>query len=91
MIAQLPKLTQDELRLVQAYERANQDRASVRQAIESRLVDLPIDGYDRMTAEEIADQLPSLTEKELRTVRDYESRGQARKTILERVESLLAA
>lgn len=91
VIAELPKLGQDDLRLIQAYERANQNRTSVQQAIDARLVDLPIDGYDRLTAEEIADELSGLSDDDLRTVREYERRGPARKTILDRIESLLAA
>lgn len=91
IVAKLGGLTQDQLTLVQAYEEANQNRTTVLQAIEPRLVDLPVSGYDDMTAEEITKELDLLSKDELRTIRDYESRTQARKTILERVESLLEA
>src|SRR5262245_54681162 len=42
----------------------------------------PISGYDDLTAHQVVERLPSLTPPQLRKVRDYETRNQARKTIL---------
>jgi hypothetical protein len=89
--SQLNELTRDQVVLVEAYERGNQNPATVLAAIEPRLIDLPIVGYDDLTADEIVTKLGELPEKDLRTVRDYESRTRARKTVLERIESLFAA
>jgi ferritin-like metal-binding protein YciE len=50
--------------------------------------DLPISGYDGLTAEEIADRLPGLSQADLATVEAYERQGQKRTTILDRAERL---
>jgi hypothetical protein len=84
----LSPLTQDELLVILRYERANQNRSTIVEAIEPRLVELPISRYDRKTADEISKELGYLSKDDLRTVRDYENRTQARKTILDRIESL---
>jgi hypothetical protein len=84
----LSPLTQDELVVILRYERANQNRSTIVDAIEPRLVELPISRYDQKTADEISKELGYLSKDDLRTVRDYENRTQARKTILDRIESL---
>lgn len=91
IIDELSGLTQEELTQVRAYERRHQNRSTVLQAIEPRLVRLPISGYDEMTAEDIVKALGTLSPEQLRTIRDYESKTKARQTVLERIESLLAA
>jgi hypothetical protein len=42
----------------------------------------PIAGYDELTAHQVVERLGELTPPQLRKVRDYETRHQARKTIL---------
>jgi hypothetical protein len=84
----LSPLTQDELVVILRYEQANQNRSTIVEAIEPRLVELPISRYDRKTADEINKELGYLTKEDLRTIRDYENRTQGRKTILDRIESL---
>jgi hypothetical protein len=91
VIAELSGLTQEELAQVRAYERRNEDRSTVLQAIEPRLVRLPIGGYDEMTADEIVKKLADLSPEQLRTIRDYENKTRARTTIIERIEALIAA
>jgi uncharacterized protein (DUF433 family) len=89
IVAELGSLTQIQLQEIEAYEVANQDRSTIIQAIDTRLVELPISGYDEMTADEILKELGYLSKEELRTVRDYENRTQDRKTVLEHIESLV--
>jgi hypothetical protein len=86
--SRLNDLTQDQIVVIEAYERGNQNRATVLAAIEPRLIDLPIVGYDDLTADEIVTKLGELPENDLRIVRDYEHRTRGRKTVLERIESL---
>ncbi|MBV9818963.1 MAG: DUF892 family protein [Solirubrobacterales bacterium] len=50
--------------------------------------DLPLSGYDGLTAEEITHRLPGLSQVDLAKVQAYERRGQNRTTVLSRVESL---
>ncbi len=49
----------------------------------------PIDGYDDLTAVEVAKRLGDLTPAQLRKVRDRERRGKARKSVLAAVERKL--
>lgn len=88
IVARVPRLTQGELDRVRAYERENRNRATILQAIEPRMGELPIQGYDHMTAAEIVRRLGDLSKAELQLVRDYEARTKSRSTIQERIDSL---
>jgi ferritin-like metal-binding protein YciE len=50
--------------------------------------DLPIGGYDDLTADEIVERLPSLSQIDLAKIDAYERREIGRKTILERISAL---
>jgi hypothetical protein len=47
---------------------------------------LPIAGYDELSAPQVQDRLDGLTPAELRKLRDYEQRHANRKTVLDRIE-----
>ncbi|PKW16213.1 hypothetical protein [Saccharopolyspora spinosa] len=49
---------------------------------------LPISHYDRLTAGEIVQKLPGLSQRELREVRGYETRSQARARVVVRIDEL---
>ena len=53
--------------------------------------DLPIPGYDSLSASQVVQRLPGLSPEELEAVRAYEAAGRARKTVLLRVAQLRAA
>jgi hypothetical protein len=88
--ARLRGLTRDELDRIRAYERDHRGRATVLRAVEPLMGELPIHGYDQLTAEEIVRRLPELSNAELEVVRDYEARTGSRATVLERIDSLKA-
>jgi hypothetical protein len=50
---------------------------------------LPIAGYDELSAPQVQDKLDGLTPAELRKLRDYEQRHANRKTVLDRIERRL--
>ncbi|TDD84548.1 hypothetical protein E1202_22935 [Saccharopolyspora karakumensis] len=50
--------------------------------------DLPIAHYDKLTADGVVHKLPGLTQFELRKVRGYETRNQARVTVIGRIDKL---
>jgi hypothetical protein len=50
---------------------------------------LPIAGYDELSAPEVQERLDGLTPAELRKLRDYEQRHANRKTVLDRIERRL--
>ncbi len=52
--------------------------------------DLPIPGYDTLSASQIVQRLPGLSPEELEAVRLYELAGRSRKTVLLRVAQLKA-
>ena len=51
----------------------------------------PIEGYDEMNVEEISGRLNDLSVEELQVVRDYEERGEGRKTLLEQMDRKIRA
>ena len=50
--------------------------------------DLPIAGYDRLTAEEIVKKLPGLSQVDLTKVEVYERKSQDRSTVIDRIDAL---
>ncbi|MEV4730016.1 hypothetical protein [Saccharopolyspora sp. NPDC049426] len=50
--------------------------------------DLPISHYDQLRADEVVHKLPGLSQFELRKVRGYETRNQARATVIGRIDKL---
>src|SRR5215217_6354111 len=46
----------------------------------------PIEGYDKLTVEEVSARLDSLSAEDLREVRDYEERNKNRETVLEQLD-----
>jgi hypothetical protein len=50
---------------------------------------LPIEGYDDLSAPQVQDRLDGLTTADLRKLRDYERRHANRKTVLDRIERKL--
>ncbi len=52
---------------------------------------LPIEGYDELNVGEISDRLNSLSEEELKKVRDYEKRNKNRETLIEQLDRKIRA
>jgi hypothetical protein len=63
--------------------------AGAEQAAE--VVVFPIEGYDEMNVDEISERLDDLSVEELQLVRDYEERGERRKTLLEQMDRKIRA
>ena len=91
VISETKGLTQTELAKVYKFEKANQDRSSVLDALEGRFVDLPIPTYDALTVDEIVERLDKLSDPDLKTIRRYEQDTKARQTVLDAVERYLSA
>jgi hypothetical protein len=51
----------------------------------------PIAGYDELNVEEISDRVDTLTDEQVRRLRDYERANQNRRTLIERFDSRLRA
>jgi hypothetical protein len=86
----LKGLTQTDLAKVYKYERANQNRTTVLESIESKFVDLPIATYDALTVDEIHTRLGDLSIPELKMLRRYEESTKARSTVIQRIDAKIA-
>lgn len=82
-------LTQTDMARIYKYEKANQDRSTVLEGLESRFVELPIPTYDALTVEEISGRLDTMSKSELRKLLSYEKDTKARSTVIERIEARL--
>ncbi len=89
IVSRLSGLTQTDIARVYKYEQANEGRSTVLEAIDSRLIDLPIATYDALTVDEISGRLDGLSKSDIRTLRRYEAESKARSTLLEKYDSLL--
>jgi ferritin-like metal-binding protein YciE len=83
LVSKLPDFTQEQLQAVIAHERANRKRATVIERAQSLQEREPFDGYDELTAREIAQRLPDAGEPTAQKVREYEGRHQRRVEVLE--------
>jgi hypothetical protein len=90
IVSRLSGLTQTDLSKVYKYEKGHENRATVLDAIDRKLVTLPISNYDALNADEIVERLDTLDESELKTIKRYESTTKMRSTVLERIDSLLS-
>lgn len=88
--SELAGLTQTDLAKVYKYEQAHQNRSTVLDAVDAKLIELPIPTYDALTAEEIVGRLESLSEDELKTLRRYEANTKSRSTVMEKIDSVVA-
>ena len=86
---ELRGLTQTQLAKVYKFEKANEGRATILEAIDSRLTPLPIATYDSLTVDEIAGRLEGLSESALKTLRRYEADTKNRSTVLDKIDSLI--
>jgi hypothetical protein len=88
IVTRLTGLTQTDLAIVYKYERAHEARTTILEAIEGRVVALPIPGYDTLTVEELDNRLERLPKDDLKKIRRYESETKARSTVLEKIDQL---
>jgi hypothetical protein len=65
------------------------DALEADEAADGSAPNLPIAGYDELSAAQVQEQLEGLTPAELRKLRDYEQRHANRKTVLDRIERRL--
>ena len=91
IVERLPRLTQVELGVVDAYERRHGNRKTILSKVDSLQGDTPWTGYDEQNVEEIESRVRDADDDEARKVRDYERRHKARKGVLEAAERAVAA
>ena len=89
VVSRLQGLTQTDLARVYKYEQANEGRSTILEAIDSRLIVLPIPTYDAMNVDEISSRVDRLQKVDIRALRRYEADTKARSTLLEKFDSLI--
>ena len=87
---ELGNLSAEELEMVRGYEKRNKNRETLLYEIE-RKMSFPIEGYDELNVGEISGRLDSLSEDELKKVRDYERRNKNRDTLIEQLDRKIQA
>jgi hypothetical protein len=90
IVAETRGLTQTDLARVYKFEKANENRSTILDALESRFVQLPIPTYDTLNVDEISARIDGLTADELRTLRRYESDTKARATVIDKIDAALS-
>jgi hypothetical protein len=88
--SRLKGLTQTELAKVYKFEKAHEDRGTILEAIDSKLIVLPVTTYDALTVDEINTRLERLSKDELKTIKRYETDTKGRVSVLDKIDSLLA-
>jgi uncharacterized protein (UPF0335 family) len=81
--AKLKGLSQRELRMIDAYERKHENRATITDKIAKLTGDEPWSGYDEQSVETIATALRETDQDTAQSVRAYEREHKARSGVLE--------
>ena len=89
IVTRLKGLTQTELAKVYKFESAHESRQTILDAIDSKLIALPITTYDALTVDDIKTRLERLDQSDLKTIKRYESETKARASVLDKIDSLL--
>jgi ferritin-like metal-binding protein YciE len=89
-VGKLPEFTQEQLKATIAYERAHRKRATVIERAQSLQENEPFDGYDELTARDVAQRLTDADEATVRRVREYEGRHKRRVEVLETAQRQLS-
>lgn len=87
----LAQLSQAELATVETYERAHADRPAVLEKLRYMRGSEPLQGYDALTPEQIAEALADADSEKVRAVRDYERKFQHRGAVLDEAARVLPA
>jgi ferritin-like metal-binding protein YciE len=86
IVSRLPELSQIDLHKVDAYERKNDNRQTVRQRIDALRGDEPWPGYDEQNVAEIRAALSEADEDTRKQVREYERKHKDRAGVIATTE-----
>ncbi len=88
LVAALSSHSQVELAEVDSYERAHEDRHMVFNKLRWLRQDEPLPGYDAMSIDDVVAALGKADLSEIKRVRGYERKFQARRDVLDEVDRL---
>jgi hypothetical protein len=86
---QLSQLSQEELAMVETYERAHEARPVVLDKLRYMRGSEPLPGYDALASEQIAEQLAGADAETVKAVRAYERKFQHRQSVLDEAARVL--
>ena len=84
--ARLNGFSQRELRMIDAYERKRENRATISEKIAKLTGDEPWPGYDELTAAEVQTAINEADEDGVKAIRSYERAHKARAGVLKATE-----
>ena len=89
--SRLNGFSQRELRMIDAYERKRENRATITDKIAKLTGEEPWSGYDELSAEAVAKAVGEGDEETARKVRSYERDRKDRSTVLDAADRRIAA
>jgi hypothetical protein len=89
IVVHLRELSQVELEAVERYERSHEDRAAVLDKLRYMRSPEPVEGYDTLTANEVAEALDGADGQSVKAIRDYERKFQHRRQVLDEAARVL--
>ena len=89
VVSQLRGLTQVQLEAVEEYERSHEDRPPVLDKLRYMRSAEPLEGYDELDADEVAQALDGADAQLVKAVRDYERKFQKRRQVLDETARIL--
>jgi SpoVK/Ycf46/Vps4 family AAA+-type ATPase len=87
----LKGFSQRELRKIDAYERKNQNRATITDKISKLTGNEPWSGYDELSAEAVAKAVSEGDEESAKKVRSYEREHKGRSSVIEATDRRINA
>jgi ferritin-like metal-binding protein YciE len=90
IVAKLASLSQVDLAKVDAYERKNEDRSTIRSRISTLKGDEPWPGYDELNVDDVRTVLADADDDRVKATREYERAHKDRAAVIEVTERELA-
>jgi hypothetical protein len=89
VVKHLRDLSQVQLEAVEEYERSHEDRAPVLDKLRYMRSAEPLEGYDKLDADEVARALDGADAQLVKAIRDYERKFQKRRKVLDETARVL--
>ena len=83
VVVHLRELSQVELEAVERYERSHEERAEVLDKLRYMRSPEPVEGYDTLNANQVAEALDGADGQSVKAIRDYERKFQHRRQVLD--------
>jgi hypothetical protein len=89
VVNRMSDLTQVELAAVEEYERSHEERPEVLNKLRYMRSSEPVEGYDELSPDQIAEVLEGSDGQQVKAIRDYERKFQHRRQVLDEAARVL--